>query len=228
MSRPRTRSGRAPRGLPQIVISSVDLPAPLAPISATISPAADLEIDALQRLDIAVEGMNAADVSIARRRRWNLTPSLSRPASCNPGMSSRSLNLQQSTADSCAGRYRRSSRLSPGGGELAKLRGIAAARAIGVMPMLVDAPRSAAPRSANGGGQRRRLVLAEIGLDHGRVGAHLRRRCRRRSCGRGRARRRGRRCPSRRSCRARSAGCRSPPRRGSRRGTRRARPIRAG
>ena len=30
---------RAARGLPQIDISSVDLPAPLAPISVTISPA---------------------------------------------------------------------------------------------------------------------------------------------------------------------------------------------
>ena len=40
MSRPSNRIVPAlARGLPKIVIISVDLPAPLAPISATISPA---------------------------------------------------------------------------------------------------------------------------------------------------------------------------------------------
>ena len=45
------------RGLPQIVIISVDLPAPLAPISVTISPSLTSMIDALQRDDVAVVGL---------------------------------------------------------------------------------------------------------------------------------------------------------------------------
>ena len=52
------------RGLPQIVISSVDLPAPLAPIRVTISPLADVEVDAVQRLDGAVEGRHARTTSM--------------------------------------------------------------------------------------------------------------------------------------------------------------------
>ena len=46
---------------------------------------------------------------------------------------------------------------------------------------------------------------AEVGLDHGRVGPHLRRAGRRRSCGRSRARGSSRTRPSRASCRARRA-----------------------
>ena len=48
-------------GLPQIVIISVDLPAPLAPIMATISPGLHVKVDAFQGLDIAVEGLDATD-----------------------------------------------------------------------------------------------------------------------------------------------------------------------
>ena len=48
-------------GLPQMVISRVDLPAPLAPIRVTISPVLDLDVDAVQRLDVAVEGVDARD-----------------------------------------------------------------------------------------------------------------------------------------------------------------------
>ena len=53
-------------------------------------------------------------------------------------------------------------------------------------------------------------IAAEIGVDHRRVALHLARACLRRSCGRDRARRPGRRCPSPPPCRARS-GRRSCP-----------------
>ena len=43
-----------------MVIISVDLPAPLAPISVTISPSMHVEVDAAQRDDVAVHGLDAA------------------------------------------------------------------------------------------------------------------------------------------------------------------------
>ena len=55
------------RGLPKIVIIRVDLPAPLAPISVTISPSCDVDVDALQRDDVAVVGLDAAHVRAAGR-----------------------------------------------------------------------------------------------------------------------------------------------------------------
>ena len=119
-------------GLPQIVISRVDLPAPLAPIRVTISPSLDRQIDAVQRLDRAVEGMHAA--------------------------------MQHGTP-------------SPSSTPLADARP---------------------------------LGLAEIGLDHGGIAADLGRRAVGDLACRNRARRRGRKCPSRRSCRARSAGSPTP------------------
>ena len=68
------------RGLPQIVIISVVLPAPLAPISVTISPSADVEVDALQRLDLAVEGLDASDLEQRRRHAPTLARSHARRA----------------------------------------------------------------------------------------------------------------------------------------------------
>ena len=53
---------RRARGAPKIVIIVVDLPAPLAPISVTISPFVDVDVDALERLDLAVEGLDAAQL----------------------------------------------------------------------------------------------------------------------------------------------------------------------
>ena len=50
------------RGLPKIVIISVDLPAPLAPISVTISPWWTVDVDAPQRPDVAVIGLDASYV----------------------------------------------------------------------------------------------------------------------------------------------------------------------
>ena len=47
--------------MPEIERSVVDLPAPLEPISVTISPCVDLERDALERLDRAVEGVDVLD-----------------------------------------------------------------------------------------------------------------------------------------------------------------------
>ncbi len=60
MSRPSNtmRPGCA-RGLPKIVIISVDLPAPLAPMSVTISPAGTVDVDVVQRGDVAVAGGDA-------------------------------------------------------------------------------------------------------------------------------------------------------------------------
>ena len=55
------------RGLPNIVIISVDLPAPLAPIRVTISPSLHVEVDALQRDDVAVEGLDARAARAAVR-----------------------------------------------------------------------------------------------------------------------------------------------------------------
>ena len=48
------------RGLPQMVIISVDLPAPLAPIRVTISPSLTSRSTPLQRHHAAVEGLDAA------------------------------------------------------------------------------------------------------------------------------------------------------------------------
>ena len=59
---------------PEIERSVVDLPAPLEPISVTISPSSTVERDALQRLDVAVEGVD--------RRRPRAAPSGS--AACFP------------------------------------------------------------------------------------------------------------------------------------------------
>ena len=50
------------RGLPKMVIISVDLPAPLAPISATISPSLTDDRDAVQRADVAVICLDALDL----------------------------------------------------------------------------------------------------------------------------------------------------------------------
>ena len=50
------------RGVPKIVIISVDLPAPLAPISATISPSLTATVDAVQRADVAVIGLDAVNL----------------------------------------------------------------------------------------------------------------------------------------------------------------------
>ncbi len=48
----------AARGFPQIVINKVDFPAPLAPMSVTISPCWIETSTPAQRLDIAVEGLD--------------------------------------------------------------------------------------------------------------------------------------------------------------------------
>ena len=56
----RMRPWRA-RGLPKIVIISVDLPAPLAPMSVTISPFGTAMIDVVQRVDVAVAGGDALE-----------------------------------------------------------------------------------------------------------------------------------------------------------------------
>ena len=73
----------AARGLPKIVIISVDLPAPLAPIRATISPGL-IEVDAFQRLDLAVGGAQAADREQRRGgRRGHVPPSITAIASCS-------------------------------------------------------------------------------------------------------------------------------------------------
>ena len=45
---------------PVIERSSVDLPAPLAPMIATVSPGSSREVDAEQRLELAVDGGQAA------------------------------------------------------------------------------------------------------------------------------------------------------------------------
>ena len=58
---------------------------------------------------------------------------------------------------------------------------------------------------SSGADCRASCATPEIGVDHRRVVAHDLAACRRRSCGRSRARRRGRRGPSPRRCRARSA-----------------------
>ena len=50
------------RSSPLIVRSVVVLPAPLAPISATISPGVDRERDALQRMHVPVVGVDVADL----------------------------------------------------------------------------------------------------------------------------------------------------------------------
>ena len=50
----RTRSAGA-RSRPVTARSSVDLPAPLAPMMATVSPSSMREVDAVERLEIAVE-----------------------------------------------------------------------------------------------------------------------------------------------------------------------------
>ena len=48
------------RGVPQIVIIRVDLPAPLEPMSVDDLALLHIEFDALQGLDLAVEGLDAA------------------------------------------------------------------------------------------------------------------------------------------------------------------------
>ena len=59
MSRPsKTIVPARARGLPQMVIISVVLPAPLAPISVTISPGATCKLDAFERLDPPVVGVD--------------------------------------------------------------------------------------------------------------------------------------------------------------------------
>ena len=47
----RHRAGRSALTMPQMMLISVVLPAPLGPSSAKISPRADVEIDVLQRLE---------------------------------------------------------------------------------------------------------------------------------------------------------------------------------
>ena len=49
------------RGVPQIVIIRVDLPAPFEPISVTISPCCTSRSMPRKRLDLAIEGLDAAD-----------------------------------------------------------------------------------------------------------------------------------------------------------------------
>ena len=58
----RDRAPRAPGTRPEIVRSSVVLPAPLAPISVTISPASARSDDALQRVDRAVVDVEVLDL----------------------------------------------------------------------------------------------------------------------------------------------------------------------
>ena len=55
----RNRAARAHK--PVIERISVDLPAPLAPMIATLSPASRVDIDAEQRLEIAVVGGQLRD-----------------------------------------------------------------------------------------------------------------------------------------------------------------------
>ena len=55
---------------PEIERSVVDLPAPLEPISVTISPSSTVERDALERLDVAVVGVDVVDLE----QRHRLTP----------------------------------------------------------------------------------------------------------------------------------------------------------
>ena len=67
--RPRRRRAVG-RTSPTAIFTSVDLPAPFGPSRPTSSPSADLEVDALQRLDRAVALREPADgeSSAARRR----------------------------------------------------------------------------------------------------------------------------------------------------------------
>ena len=50
------------RSRPEIVFSVVDLPAPLAPSSVTISPSPTVERDALERVDRAVVGVHVREL----------------------------------------------------------------------------------------------------------------------------------------------------------------------
>ena len=56
---------------PDTARNSVVLPAPLGPSSATTSPGADVQVDAVQHADLAVAGREAGDVQqrISRRDR---------------------------------------------------------------------------------------------------------------------------------------------------------------
>ena len=66
-----TASG-ALRSSPAIDFNSVDLPAPLAPITATVSPRAEFELDAEQRLEVAIEGVERMDAQ--QQRSFAATP----------------------------------------------------------------------------------------------------------------------------------------------------------
>ena len=57
----RTRPRRAGR-TPEIIFRVVVLPAPLAPMRATISPAVDAQRDPLERLDLAVEDVDVFEL----------------------------------------------------------------------------------------------------------------------------------------------------------------------
>ena len=76
------RSGSSPsRGgvRPEIERSVVDLPAPLEPISVTLSPSSTVERDALERLDVAVVGVDVLDLEERHRRSARLAACRGRP-----------------------------------------------------------------------------------------------------------------------------------------------------
>ena len=62
MSRPsKTTAPRSASTTPQMALSRVDLPAPLVPSRATISPSSHLEVDAEEDLDVAVADVEVPD-----------------------------------------------------------------------------------------------------------------------------------------------------------------------
>ena len=66
MSRPAKRTVPAITGSsPDIARSSVVLPAPFGPSSATTSPAAIVDVDAVQHADLAVAGSQALHLQAA-------------------------------------------------------------------------------------------------------------------------------------------------------------------
>ena len=65
------RSGSSPAAAasgPEIERSVVDLPAPFEPISVTISPSSTVERDALERLDVAVVGVDVVELEQRHRQ----------------------------------------------------------------------------------------------------------------------------------------------------------------
>ena len=72
-------------GLPQMVISRVDLPAPLEPMMVTIWPCSTSTLTPLQRLDVAVVGVDVLELRASAG-----PPSAARSAATSGGSSSSS------------------------------------------------------------------------------------------------------------------------------------------